>query len=91
MTHSKQAAKRVRTSERARVQNRAVRSSLKSSIKATLAAETPEQRAKLLSVAMRKTDKAAKFGVIHKYQASRRKSRLQRALNKSAASASAAK
>jgi small subunit ribosomal protein S20 len=85
MTHSKQAAKRVRQNNRARVQNRAVRSSVKSVFKQTLAGDTPQAREKLLRDAMSKADKAVKSGVIHKNQASRRKSRLMRALNKLAA------
>ena len=89
MTHSKQAAKRVRQNEGARVRNRAVRSGVKSSVKATLAADSPDKRAALLREAMRKADKAAKHGVIHKNQASRRKSRLMRALNKLASTGAA--
>ena len=89
MTHSKQAAKRVRQNNRARVQNRAVRSGVKSAVRSTLAADTPEKRASLLRDAMKKADKAAKHGVIHKNQAARRKSRLMRALNKLAASVAA--
>ena len=85
MTHSKQAAKRVRSSNKARVQNRAVRSAVRSAITKTLAAETPAQRATLLRDAMKKTDKAAKGGVLHKNTAARRKSRLMKALNKLAA------
>ncbi len=89
MTHSKQSAKRVRQNDKARVRNRAVRSSIKSAIKTTLAGDSPEKRATLMREAMRKTDKAAKSGVIHKNQAARRKSRLQRALNKLAAAGAA--
>ena len=89
MTHSKQAAKRVRQNERARIHNRAVRSSVKTAVKMTLSAETTEKRAALLRDAMKKADKAAKVGIIHKNQAARRKSRLMRALNRLAASAPA--
>jgi small subunit ribosomal protein S20 len=81
MTHSKQAAKRVRTNEEARLRNRAVRSSLKSAIKGALTAE-PEKRAAAASTFSKRADKAAKLGVIHKNTAARRKSRLQKALNK---------
>jgi len=85
MTHSKQAAKRVRQNNRVRVRNRGVRSAIKTAIKHTLEADSPEKRAALLRDAMKKTDKAAKFGVLHKNQAARRKSRLMKALNKLAA------
>jgi small subunit ribosomal protein S20 len=81
MTHSKQAAKRVRTNEEARLRNRAVRSSLKSATKGALTAE-PEKRAAAASAFAKRVDKAAKLGVIHKNTAARRKSRLQKSLNK---------
>lgn len=85
MTHSKQAAKRVRSSDKARVRNRAARSAVKSAIKNTLAADSADKRATLLRDAMKKTDKAAKIGMLHKNTAARRKSRLMKALNKLAA------
>lgn len=84
MTHSKQAAKRVRTSNRRRLKNRAVRSEVKSKVKSTLAAE-PAKRPELLKASMKTIDKAAKSGVLHKNTAARRKSRLMKALNKLAA------
>lgn len=84
MTHSKQAAKRVRTNEKARLRNRAVRSGLKSALKSALTA-APDKRDSAARLAVKRTDKAAKEGVIHKNTAARRKSRLQKALNKLAA------
>ena len=89
MTHSKQAAKRVRTSERRRNKNVAVRSGIKSAIKKALKA-TPEQRKEVVALVAKRADKAAKFGVIHKNTAARRKSRLDRALNRMAAAAATA-
>lgn len=86
MTHSKQAAKRVRTNENARLRNRAVRSGIKSAVKAALTV-APDKRDSAARQAIRRTDKAAKLGVIHKNTAARRKSRLQKALNKLAAAA----
>jgi len=85
MTHSKQAAKRVATNEKARLRNRAVRSSLKTALKGALKA-TPETRDAALRTAIKRTDKAVKLGVLHKNTAARRKSRLQKAVNKLAAS-----
>lgn len=84
MTHSKQAAKRVRTNEKARLRNRATRSSLRSALK-NAANAAPEKRDEALRVAFKRADKAAKHGVIHKNTAARRKSRLQKAANKLAA------
>lgn len=81
MTHSKQAAKRVRTNENARLRNRALRSGIKSALKVALTAE-PDKRESAARQAARRADKAAKLGVIHKNTAARRKSRLQKALNK---------
>lgn len=84
MTHSKQSAKRVRTANRRRLKNRSVRTAIKSKVKQTVAAE-PAKRADLLVESVSTIDKAAKAGVIHKNTAARRKSRLQKALNKLAA------
>ncbi|NUP95810.1 MAG: 30S ribosomal protein S20 [Planctomycetaceae bacterium] len=84
MTHSKQAAKRVRTANLRRLKNRSVRTGIKSKIKNAVAAE-PAKRAELLVESVSTIDKAAKAGVIHKNTAARRKSRLQKALNKLAA------
>ncbi|MCY3001039.1 MAG: 30S ribosomal protein S20 [Planctomycetota bacterium] len=84
MTHSKQSAKRVRTSNLRRQKNRSIRSGIKSKIKNTIAAE-PAKRAAALVESVSTIDKAAKAGVIHKNTAARRKSRLQKALNKLAA------
>ena len=84
MTHSKQAAKRVRTSNRRRLKNRAVRSAVKSKAKATVAA-APADRPAMLRESMKMIDKAAKTGVIRKNAAARKKSRLMKALNKLAA------
>ena len=84
MTHSKQAAKRVRTANRRRLKNRSVRTAIKSKVKQTVAAE-PAKRAALQVESVSTIDKAAKAGVIHKNTAARRKSRLQKALNKLAA------
>jgi small subunit ribosomal protein S20 len=82
MTHSKQAAKRVRQNLRLRQKNRAIRSAVKSAVRAAVAAPTAEQRVALAREAVSKTDKAVKYGVIHKNAAARRKSRLQKALNR---------
>lgn len=82
MTHSKQAAKRVRQNQRQRLKNRAVKSAVKSAVRITVSAESAEKRDALLRQSMKAIDKAAKVGVIHKNTAARRKSRLMKALNK---------
>jgi small subunit ribosomal protein S20 len=86
MTHSKQAAKRVRTSERRRQKNVAVRTGIKSAMRSAVKA-APEKRRELVALMMSRADKAAKVGVIHKNTAARRKSRVQREINREMAAA----
>jgi small subunit ribosomal protein S20 len=69
--------KRIKTNEKARLRNKAVKSSLKTSIrKFREAADAGERETALeaLSVASRQLDKAAGKGVIHVNQAANRKS-----------------
>jgi small subunit ribosomal protein S20 len=70
--------KRNRQSEAARVRNKAVRSELKTRTKRALATaeEGAENAEEALRLAIKRLDKAASKGVIHKNQAARRKSRL---------------
>jgi small subunit ribosomal protein S20 len=74
--------KRNLQNEKARVRNKAVRSELKTRVKvATVAAETgAENSAEALRLAVKRIDKAAAKGVIHKNAAARKKSRLVRRL-----------
>ena len=72
--------KRNRQNERRRLRNKSVRSELRTRTKGAVAAaelET-EDRVELLRVAVKRIDKAAARGVIHKNQAANRKSRLMR-------------
>jgi small subunit ribosomal protein S20 len=75
--------KRNRTNEIARVRNKAVRSEIKTRIKnaVTSAAAGADQSVEDLRVAVKKLDKAAAKGIIHKNQAANRKSRLVRQIN----------
>jgi small subunit ribosomal protein S20 len=69
--------KRISTNEKARLRNKSVKSSLKTSIrKFRTAADAGERETalELLKVASRDLDKAASKGVIHKNQAANRKS-----------------
>jgi small subunit ribosomal protein S20 len=70
--------KRNRQSEAARVRNKAVRSEMKTRTKraVTAAEEGTADAAEMLRLAIKRIDKAASKGVIHKNQAARRKSRL---------------
>ena len=79
--------KRNRQNEVRRVKNKAVRSELKTRAKRaveaaeTAAAEGAEDLEAATRLAMKRIDKAAAKGVIHKNEASRRKSRLQKKAN----------
>jgi small subunit ribosomal protein S20 len=74
--------KRNRQNEKRRVRNKGVRSELKTRVKR--AADTAEQggdeSVEALRLAVKRLDKAASKGVIHKNQAARRKSRLMKRL-----------
>jgi small subunit ribosomal protein S20 len=75
--------KRNRQNEKRRVRNKAVRSELKTRTKAAVTAtdESADNADELTKAAIRKLDKAASKGVIHKNSAARRKSRLMKRLN----------
>jgi small subunit ribosomal protein S20 len=81
--------KRNRQNEKRRLANKAVRSELRTRVKgAVVAAETGAETADAAErLAMKKIDKAANKGVIHKNAAARRKSRLAKRLAASAAEA----
>ena len=81
MAHNKQALKRNRQNQKARLANKTARSGIKSAVKkASTSGAAADQAA-----AMKRLDKAASKGVIHKNTAARKKSRLARAMNKMAA------
>jgi small subunit ribosomal protein S20 len=75
--------KRNRTNEVARLRNKSARSEIKTRIKRAVAAASTgaETSAEDLRLAMKRLDKAAARGIIHKNQASNRKSRLARRVN----------
>jgi small subunit ribosomal protein S20 len=69
--------KRILTNEKSHERNKAVKSELKTAIRATkaaVAAGDKEKAAAALVLANKKLDKAASKGVIHKNQAANRKS-----------------
>ncbi len=83
MAHSKQALKRARQSEKARVYNKAKISSLKSVIKALQAVVKTGDAAKADELALKAfqiMDKAAKTRTIHPNKAARHKSQVMRAV-----------
>lgn len=84
MANIKSQKKRVLTNEKAHKRNVAVKSALKTAIRATREAITAGDKAAAQSafaVAAQKLDKAAGRGVIHKNQAANRKSGLAVAIN----------
>lgn len=78
MANIKSQIKRNRQNEKARLRNKAVRSELKTRVKAavTTAEAGAENSAEALRLAIKRIDKAAAKGVIHKNAAARKKSRL---------------
>ncbi|OBG29803.1 30S ribosomal protein S20 [Mycobacterium sp. 852002-51057_SCH5723018] len=85
MANIKSQQKRNRTNERARLRNKAVKSSLRTAVRAFREAAhsgDKDKATELLVSTNRKLDKAASKGVIHKNQAANKKSALARALNK---------
>jgi small subunit ribosomal protein S20 len=85
MANIRSQIKRNRTNERRRQRNRAVKSELRTRVKTALSTAGDEERGdEALRTALRKIDKAASKGVIHKNAAARRKSRLARAVARAA-------
>jgi small subunit ribosomal protein S20 len=82
--------KRNRQNEKRRLRNKAVRSEIRTRTKAAVnaASYATEDRAELLRLAVKRIDKAAAKGVIHKNQAANRKSRLARRIAALSAEAS---
>ena len=84
MANIKSAIKRIRTSEKRRIRNAAVRSTVRTSLKGARAAIEGGQAAQAretLQHTIKVLDKAVTKGVVHKNTAARKKSRLTRQLN----------
>lgn len=79
MANIKSQIKRNKTNEKARLRNKAVKSSLKTAVRKAreaVAAGDPQQAAEYTRAASRQLDKAVSKGVIHKNQAANKKSAL---------------
>ena len=77
MANIKSQLKRIKTNEKARLRNKAVKSSLKTSVRKFREAAAAGERdtaLEAMQVASRQLDKAASKGVIHTNQAANRKS-----------------
>ncbi|MEZ2389629.1 30S ribosomal protein S20 [bacterium RCC_150] len=84
MANIKSQKKRILTNEKARLRNNAVKSELKTAIRAVgTAVESSDKdaAAKALVAASRKLDKAVSKGVIHKNNAANRKSAISKKVN----------
>ncbi len=84
MANIKSQKKRIKTAEKSRQRNRAVRSELKTYVKAVRTAVDAgdvEAAQEAANKACRKLDKAASKGIIHKNQAAERKSGVQKLVN----------
>ncbi len=85
MANTKSALKRLRSSERRRLHNRVFRGRARTAVKkARQLMETGqiEEAREAVQAASRSLDKAAAKGIIHKNNASRRKSRLMQQLSR---------
>jgi small subunit ribosomal protein S20 len=82
MANIKSQIKRNRTNEARRLRNKAARSEIKTRVKVAVSAtaDSPEEATAALRLAVKRIDKAAAKGIIHKNQAANRKSRLMRRL-----------
>ena len=88
MANIKSQIKRNGQNERRRLRNKAVRSEVKTRIKTAVSAAEggSETSVEALRLAVKRLDKAAATGVIHKNQAANRKARLMRRVAKAQAS-----
>lgn len=80
MANTKSALKRMRQSEQRRLRNRALRSQLRSAVKAarTAVAEPSPETPAAVKDAIRALDRAVTRGVVHRNTAARKKSALVR-------------
>ncbi len=76
MPNHKSSEKRIRTSERRRIRNKAKKTRMKSMIKELKATQTPEAAMELYKKVSSHLDRIASHGIIHKKNAARKKSRL---------------
>jgi small subunit ribosomal protein S20 len=88
MANTKSALKRIKTSEKRRQRNMAVKSATRTYVKKArqaIAQQSPETEQQLVA-AISALDRAARKGVIHPNNAARRKSRLMKAFHAGSAS-----
>ncbi|PZR53651.1 30S ribosomal protein S20 [Xylanimonas oleitrophica] len=84
MANIKSQIKRIKTNEKARLRNKAVKSELKTHVRRVreaVAAGDKEAASAALALASKKLDKAVSKGVIHTNQAANRKSAIAKQVN----------
>jgi small subunit ribosomal protein S20 len=84
LANIKSQIKRIKTNEKARQRNKAVRSEVRSYVRVVrenIAAGKKDEAQQAYAVAARKLDKAVSKGVLHKNNAANRKSRLAQQIN----------
>jgi small subunit ribosomal protein S20 len=88
MANTKSALKRIKTSEKKRQRNVAVKSAARTYVRKarTAIAQNPVEAQDDLTAAIAALDRAARKGVIHPNNAARRKSRLMKRFNAAATS-----
>jgi small subunit ribosomal protein S20 len=86
VANTKSAEKRIRTSLKAHERNKAVKSQVRTLMKNVEKAvgKSSEDLQKLLNAAISFIDKAVSYGILHKNNAARRKSRLMAKVRKAA-------
>jgi small subunit ribosomal protein S20 len=78
MANIKSQKKRILTNAKAHDRNKAVKSELKTRVKTAVKAVGSDDGADALKLAIKRIDKAAAKGIIHKNQAANRKSKLMK-------------
>jgi small subunit ribosomal protein S20 len=82
MPQHKSAEKALRVSKKATIRNRSRRSELRTAVKTVLESKDKETATVALKKAVSRIDKSVDVGIIHKNNASNKKSRLTRFVNK---------
>ena len=81
MANIKSQKKRILTNAKRQERNKAVRAEVKTRVKAATTAAGTDDSAEALRLAVKRIDKAAQKGVMHKNAAARKKSRLMKQIN----------
>ncbi len=84
MAHHKSAIKRIKTSKKERAYNRYYKTKMRLAIKAVINSENKEQASEELKKAYKILDRMVSKNILHKNNASNKKSRLAKIVNKMA-------